>query len=269
MFRSGLRFLGNSTTLIALLGVWQLLSAFDLMSATFPDPLGVAIAWFEMLVSGTLGKDVVGSLLRVLAGFGLALLLATGSAAVVSIIPGAARQFRPLVELLRPIPPIAWIPIAILWFGIGNGPAVFVVAVGAFFPVFVGTHDAINLVPAPFIKTAQCLGASRQLIFWDVLLPSALPTVLSGWRVGLGVAWTSVIAAELIGAQSGLGYMIQLNRLLLQTDNVVAGMATIGLLGYLMTWVFDLLTNLLFPWASEKPPEEGRSSQPRPIKNHR
>jgi ABC-type nitrate/sulfonate/bicarbonate transport system permease component len=153
-----------------------------------------------------------------------------------------------VIEFLRPIPPIAWIPLAIFWFGIGNLSAGFIVFLGAFFPVFVNSHVGIRSVERVHIEAALTLGASRKLLITDVLIPAAIPHLLAGIRIGLGFGWMAVVAAELIAANSGLGYDIGLNRNLLRTDRILAGMATIGFIGYGMNLGMERLGRLLLPW---------------------
>jgi NitT/TauT family transport system permease protein len=156
--------------------------------------------------------------------------------------------FRPIVEALRPIPPIAWTPIAILWFGVGNAPSYFLVFIGAIFPVFINTFSAVRNIDRAQINAALCLGAKPGILIRDVLIPASLPVIFPGLRIALGVGWMCVVAAELIAAQSGLGYMIQQNRVLLQTQNVVTGMATIGVVGFAMSAVMERLERRLIPW---------------------
>ncbi len=222
--------------------LWQLLAwAGWINTQVLPPPRQLAATTWEMALSGELITHILASTRRVLVGF----MLAVGIGLTVGLALGAGRRLdrylSPLVELLRPIPPIAWIPLAILWFGIGDQPAYFIVTLGAFFPIFVNSYHGIRQVHPLYIRAAQCMGATRRLLITDVLLPAALPAILTGLRVGIGVAWTSVIAAELVGAQSGLGYMIQTNRILLRTDKIVVGMLAIGVVGLVINQGVTLL----------------------------
>jgi len=158
---------------------------------------------------------------------------------------------RPIVESVRPIPPIAWTPIAILWFGVGNAPSYFLVFIGAVFPVFVNTFAAVRGIDRNQVNAALCLGASPWLLIRDVLIPASLPVIFPGLRIALGIGWMCVVTAELIAAQSGLGYMSQQNRVLLQTSNVVVGMMTIGVIGFAMSGVMGLVERRLAPWRQE------------------
>ena len=241
---------GRRWWLVAVLvAAWQLMSVLGLSNERLlPAPVAIFEAFVSLTAAGSLPRDALASVARVLSGFALAAALGTGLGATLALSPALALPARTVVEILRPIPPIAWIPLAVLWFGLGTPSAVFIVSVGAFFPVFINTFEGVSKVPVAYVNAARCLGAGRRLLLTDVLLPASLPHVLTGLRIGLGIAWTSVIAAELVGAQSGLGYMIQLNRILLRTDNVVVGMITIGLIGFAMNALTHRLEPYLVPW---------------------
>jgi ABC-type nitrate/sulfonate/bicarbonate transport system permease component len=237
---------------LALIVLWQAASSLSLWSANLlPSPAGVVRACFNMAVAQVLFRDIAASVLRVVCGFTIAAIAGTSLGLFLAVERRLAPPFRHVIELLRPIPPIAWIPLAILWFGIGNSSAIFIVAIGAFFPIVLNTFEAVSNVKMLYINTAFCLGANRSLLLTDILLPAAAPQILIGLRIGLGIAWTSLIAAELIGAQSGLGYMIQLNRLILQMENVIAGMIVIGLIGLSMNSLARRVERSLVPWATD------------------
>jgi NitT/TauT family transport system permease protein len=156
--------------------------------------------------------------------------------------------FRPVLEVLRPIPGIAWIPLAILWFGIGDSSSYFIVAIACFFPIFISAYIAIMSVDRRYLEMARSLGAPRWGQALQVMLPAALPRIMTGLRVGLGVAWMTVIAAELVAARSGLGYMIELNRSLIQTPAVLVGMIVIGVLGFLMATLLEVVERVVLHW---------------------
>ena len=240
---------GRLLVLAAIVLAWQLAAVVGMLNQRLlPAPLQIAHAFTEWAASGTLVDDLVSSLLRVLVGFVLAATLATTLGIALAVSSLFQRQLTTIVEILRPIPPIAWIPLAILWFGTGNNAAFFIVALGAFFPILTSVYLGITSVRLVHVNTARCLGLQRRLMLTDVMLPSALPTVLVGLRTGLGVGWMSLIAAELVGAQSGLGYTIQLNRVMLNTDRVIAGMLVIGLVGLAMNRALLQLERRLTPW---------------------
>lgn len=234
---------------LLLLSLWQLLGTSGTKNANLvPTPIQVAQALATMAQSRELFVDALASLRRVLIGFLLAATAGLLLGTLLAWLQRAAAWLEAPFELLRPIPPIAWIPLAILWFGIGETPAYFIVFLGAFFPILVSVRDGVRATETLHINAARCLGAGRRLLLTDVILPSTLPSILTGFRVGFGVGWICVITAELVGAQSGLGYMIQLNRLLLRTDKVVAGMVVIGCLGFTVNQLLVLLEEKLVRW---------------------
>ena len=184
-------------------------------------------------------------------GFGLAVCVAVPLGLWMGWVRGAFSTLNPLVQILRPISPIAWIPIAILWFGLGDKPALFIIFLGSFFPIFTNTYVGFRSVAPIHIQAAQCLGAGRWLFFRKVLFPSALPYILTGMRIGLGFGWMCVIAAEMIAATSGLGYMIQLARNLMETERIFGGMIVIGIVGFAMNQAMLFLEHRLTPWRAD------------------
>jgi NitT/TauT family transport system permease protein/sulfonate transport system permease protein len=211
----------------------------------FPPPSAIASAAVDLARAGMLWRDVSASLLRVLVGFSLAAVFGVGLGLLLGRLQAVARYVLPLIEVIRPISVIAWIPIAILWFGLGDRPAWFLIALGAFFPIFTSTYDGARSLSDVYVRVAQCFGAPRGLFVRKVLLPATLPHVLTGMRIGLGTGWTCVIAAELVSATSGLGYMIQLARTTIETEKVLAGMMVIGMVGFFMNGVMLLLERKL------------------------
>jgi NitT/TauT family transport system permease protein len=237
--------------LATLLGGWQLAASLEWVNVTLmPSPIQIVAAMYDMASDGTLWVHLGASLQRVFVGFLLAALVGIVFGLATGWSKHAAELLKPVIESLRPIPPIAWTPLAILWFGVGNAPSYFLVFVGAVFPVFINTFSAIRNIEQTQINAALCLGASPGLLLRDVLIPASLPIVFPGLRIALGVGWMCVVAAELIAAQSGLGYMIQQNRLLLQTHNVLAGMITIGIVGFAMSAAMERLERRLVRWSA-------------------
>ena len=251
--KSGARRIAELLVAPALILVWQLLGTFGWINTNiFPPPSRIAQAMVDMAQAGLLWKDVQASVFRVSIGFALATVVGVGLGALFGRVQWIARLILPIIEIIRPISPIAWIPIAILWFGLGDKPAWFLICYGAFFPIFTNTYLGVISVQQIHVQAAQCHGASRTLFVRRVLLPSALPYILAGMRIGLGVAWMCVIAAELIAAQSGLGYMIQLARTMLETEKVFAGMIIIGIIGFCMNALMSWVERRLTPWASQR-----------------
>ena len=235
------------TLLVVLLG-WEL-TARLLASPALPSPLEVASMAAWLMGEGTLLTDVAGSLGRVLSGYALAAVGGLALGALGALGGRWTAGLRAVVEVLRPIPPIAWIPLALLWFGLGDPSARFIVFVGAFSPIFVQTCWALSRCPPGYLELARSVGAGPWLTFRRVRLPAAAPGIAAGLRTGLGLAWTSVIAAELVGAQSGLGYRIQMHRLVLETDGVMVGMACIGLCGLLMDLAARTVERRVVDWS--------------------
>ena len=162
---------------------------------------------------------------------------------------GFENQVDPLVEMLRPVPPLAWIPLSILWFGIGDTQNEFIIFLGCFFPILINTVAGVKGVEATLVRAARCLGANEARVLWRVVLRAALPSIITGIRVGLGVGWMALVAAELVGASSGLGFLINDARTVLRTDYVIVGMATIGLVGLLIDRLIRALVRRLLPWS--------------------
>jgi NitT/TauT family transport system permease protein len=243
----------NISGFVVFFGLWQGLASLGWINPVLlPSPLQIGAAAYDLAADGILWKHTLASLNRVLTGFLLAAVTGIAFGVALGWSEKISDVVRPLVESVRPIPPIAWTPIAILWFGVGDAPSYFLVFIGAVFPVFVNTFSAVRNIDRVQINAALCLGAKPGLLIRDVLIPASLPVIFPGLRIALGVGWMCVVAAELIAAQSGLGYMIQQNRVLLQTQNVVTGMITIGVVGFTMSALMEIAEKRLLPW-TERP----------------
>ena len=251
MPRFGPRLAGGKAMVFgaALLGAWEIAGRTSAINTlVMPLPSTLVAAFVQDLADGSLWANIAASLQRVLIGFALSVVVGITLGVFLGWWRGLRETVLPVIEVIRPIPPIAWVPIAILWFGIGGGPAYFIVFIGSVFPVFLNTYSGVRGIDRNRINAALSLGASRAMLFRRVLLPAALPMIMTGLRIGIGVAWMCVVAAELIAAQSGLGYMIEWDRQLLRTDQVMVGMVTVGLLGFLTTSLVGLAERWLLPW---------------------
>lgn len=236
--------------LAAFFGFWQAVSSVGLVDDfLLPSPVAVAEALWALAVDGSLWIHLGASLQRVAIGFLLACIAGLALGLVCGWWRTVSDFVRPVVEALRPIPPLAWIPITILWFGLGDAASYFLVFLGAFFPAFVATFTAVRGLDRNQMNAALCLGARPWQLFWDVLIPASLPIILPGLRIALGVGWMCVVTAELIAAQTGLGYLIQQSRMLFQINNVVAGMVTIGLVGFAMSAILERVERRVNAWA--------------------
>lgn len=237
--------------LAALMALWWYVSTEVLDRTTralLPPPQAIALAAWELIRSGDLWHHMIDSLTREIVAFLWAL-----SAVPLGIAMGwwqrVERQVDPIVEMLRPVPPLAWIPLSILWFGVGNTQNEFIIFLGCFFPILVNTVAGVKGVEPNLIRAARCLGAGERQTLWRVVLRAALPQIITGIRVGLGVGWMALVAAELVGASSGLGFLINDARSVLRTDYVIVGMATIGVVGLAIDRIIRAISRRLMPWS--------------------
>lgn len=201
-------------------------------SAIFPTPWNVVAGTLELLKDGTLWQHIGASLMRVGTGFMLAACIAVPLGLWMGWVRGVYRTLNPIFQILRPISPIAWIPIAILWFGVGNASPVYLIFISSVFPMVVQTTAGVHTIEKRYLRAAENFGVSRVTLFSQVVIPAVLPQIIVGMRIGLGVAWLVVVAAEMIALRSGLGYMIMDSRNAgNRYDLVVAGMIIIGVIG--------------------------------------
>ena len=246
--------LPNFATLVVLLMVWQFASKVWLpridpqMAVLMPAPSTIAVTAAGMIASGELFYHLIASLKREAVAF-----LFAASAIPLGIMMGWWRlvrdQVNPIMEILRPIPPLAWIPLSILWFGIGDEQNEFIIFLGIFFPILVNTIVGVKNIDPILIRAARSLGASERRLLARIVLIGALPQIITGIRIGLGVGWMALVAAELVGASSGLGFVINDARSMLRTDIIIVGMLTIGLIGLLIDAAILALSRRLLPWS--------------------
>ncbi len=250
LFRLTLRFLEFAVPLAVLLALWQAVSIeldnYDIV----PPPGMVFEAWWGLWLSD-LPVDIQSSLVHLGAGYGagvsLGMVLAILSARFIYV----QAIVDPLVEMLRPIAAIAWIPIAILMFGVGRMVPIFLIFYAATFPMFLSTFAGIKETDRQLIQAAEMLGASRRMVITHVVLPAAVPMVLAGARLSLGVGWMAMVAAELIGASAGLGWRIFWYQEFFRMDKVMAVILTIGVLGFLIDLAMRRLQSWLTRWSPE------------------
>ena len=216
-------------------------------SAIFPTPLQVLAGARELVEDGTLWEHIGASLFRVGAGFLLAVILAVPLGLWMGWVRGAYITLNPLFQMLRPISPIAWIPLAILWFGVGNVSPIFLIFLSSVFPMIVQTVSGVHTIERRYLWAAANFGVSRYTLFRRVVIPAVFPQIIVGMRIGLGVAWLVVVAAEMIALRSGLGYMIMDSRNAgNRYDLVIAGMIIIGVIGLMLDGAMRLLERLKF-----------------------
>lgn len=217
-------------SLLVFLAVWQVASGFW-PPELFPSPLTVAEAFRELAGSGVLWGHITVSLARFAAAYLAAIAVAVPLGLFLGRNPRCRQAIDPLVQVLRPISPIAWFPLAVLWFGIGNAPAVFIIFLAAFYPVLLSTISAVIGIPPVYLKVASNFGARPGAVFLRVIIPAAFSGIMVGLHIAVGTAWIHLVAGEMLGAQSGLGYMIVDARNFLRTDWIMAGMLLVGFLG--------------------------------------
>lgn len=251
---NAMRFIPNLTLLAVLSVLWQFASTVWLpridphMAVLMPAPTLIARTAAAMIASGELFYHLVDSLRReamafVFATIAIPLGMAMGWWRVVY------DQVNPIIEILRPIPPLAWIPLSILWFGLGDEQNEFIIFLGMFFPILVNTLVGVKNIEPNLIRAARSLGAPERKVLLRIVLIGALPQIITGVRIGLGVGWMALVAAELVGANSGLGFLINDARSMLRTDTIIVGMLTIGLIGLLIDTIILVLSRRLLPWS--------------------
>jgi NitT/TauT family transport system permease protein len=214
-------------------------------SAIFPTPGMVVQGTLELAKDGSLWEHIGASLMRVGAGFGLAVVFAIPLGLWMGRVRGAFVTLNPIFQILRPISPIAWIPIAILWFGVGNASPIYLIFIASVFPMIVQTTSGVHTIEKRYLRAGENFGVPRGKFFRRVVFPASLPDIIIGMRIGLGVAWLVVVAAEMIALRSGLGYMIMDARNAgNRYDLVVAGMIIIGLIGLGLDGLMRLLQKM-------------------------
>ena len=208
----------------------------------FPKPFKVLVGMVELARRGVLFKYIVASLFRVSSGFFLALVVGIPLGLLLGWFGRAFQAFNPAIQVLRPISPIAWIPVAILWFGVTDLAPIFLIFLASLFPIMTATMSAVQNIQLVHLRAARNFDVKRVALFTKIIFPAALPQIITGVRIALGVAWLVVVAAEMIAVNSGLGYLIiDARNAGMRYDLVVAGMALIGLIGLILDFLFRRL----------------------------
>ena len=233
------------------LGVlWEIISRFEIITASvlFPPPSRVAQALIDLIRSGVLATDIKTSLIRVIIGLagaailGVTIGMATGRSRLIN------QLLTPVINLLRPLPAVAIVPLVIVWFGIGDGAKIFTIAFAAFFPIWLNTHTGAGRVAKVHLWSAQLLTHSRIKILTSIIFPSALPFIIVGVRQGIALAYIMVFVSELTGASHGLGYRISLTQLTYQIDGMVAALFILAGLAALTDLIFIKGAVRVWPW---------------------
>jgi NitT/TauT family transport system permease protein len=214
-------------------------------SDIFPTPREVAVGTIELATQGVLFKYIVASLFRVGAGYLLAVAVGIPAGLLMGWFDRARMAFNPALQVLRPISPIAWIPVAILWFGVSDAAPIFLIFLASLFPIVTSAMAAVQNIQLNYIRAARNFGITGLDLFRQVVFPASLPQILTGLRLALGVAWLVVVAAEMIAVNSGLGYLIiDARNAGKRYDLVVAGMGMIGLIGLGLDWLIRRMEKL-------------------------
>jgi NitT/TauT family transport system permease protein len=245
------------SSVLGFLFLWYMITdLFGLMPAiVLPSPEKVFFTIYEKVLVPVGEEKLFGhigvSLVRILVGVGIALGLAIPLGILMGWYEDLDSLASPIIEVMRPIPPIAWIPLAILWFGIGLGSKVFIIAIGVFFPTLINTYIGVKFVDPLLIKAAQTLGARDKDILWEVVVPASVPLIVAGVRIGVGLGMMCLVAAELVAASSGLGFLIMLGGDDLKPELSITGMILIGILGLIADRVILGIERRVIYWKKE------------------
>lgn len=241
----------NIFSIIIFLLTWWGIS-FYFPPSLLASPVSVSYRLYDLSTKGfaglTLFQHIGVSLTRVLIGFAIAAAAGVPLGLLMGWYKKVEKFIDPIFEIFRPIPPIAWIPLAILWFGIGEGSKIFVIMIGGFVACLINSYTAIKTTPDILIKAAKSLGATDRDILLEVAIPHSIPFIFSAFRIALGAGWMTLVAAEMIASSSGLGFLILMGREWILSDLIIAGMLTIGIVGYLMDYVLRKIEEKVCPW---------------------
>jgi NitT/TauT family transport system permease protein len=246
------RFFYRCASPLALLLIWELASRSGLVNAlVLPPPSMALVDLTKLVLDGELQRALWASLYRIVCGFALAVTVGIAVGALMARIRLLELLLDPLVELLRPISPLAIFPLAILWFGIGDASKIFIIALAASFPVILNTYAGVRSIEPNLFRASQSLGATPIEIFATIVLPGSLPQIFTGVRLAWGISLIVIIAAEMVGATVGIGYMVLEAQQTFRTERVFAGIIVIGLIGFLTDLGFRWLRRALLPWYRE------------------
>ena len=230
----------------AVILVWQLLfMASDYSEALFPSPLMAFKALLETAKNGTLIENVKTSMYRFAIGYPSSVLIAVVLGLILGGLPKVFQYVNPAVQLLRPISPTAWTPFIVLLFGIGDNPAIVVIFIAAFFPVLLSTVSAVGNVDPIYLKVSKNFGIKQPCLMWKSIFPAAFPQIANGAHLALGTAWIFLVAGEMVGAQSGLGYQIVDARNNIRADVLLATIVVIGVIGIALDGLLKLIERVV------------------------
>ena len=218
-----------------LIGIWQVAyMVSDYSDALFPSPYQAFLALIEMITDGTLAENIGTSMFRFSIGYISSVVVAVFLGLILGRLPGVFKYVNPALQLLRPISPTAWMPFIVLLFGIGEVPAIVIIFIAAFFPVLLSTVAAVNNIDPVYLKVASNFGIKQPALTWKFILPAAFPQIANGIHLAVGTAWIFLVAGEMVGAQSGLGYQIIDARNNIRADILLATILVIGVIGIIL-----------------------------------
>jgi sulfonate transport system permease protein len=242
-------------SLILFLTAWHLAAVFKLLGAFLPTPLEVLTQLWSLSTENLAGKRLLGhlwaSLHRVLIGWVIAVVVAVPLGIFMALNDYVRAIVKPLFDLLKPMPPISWISLAILWFGMGEESKVFIIAIGSFVPCILNAYNGIRLVDPALYDAARMLGANRRQEMIEVAFLGSMPAIFAGLQISLSIAWSCVLAAELVGSRSGMGFIIILGMNQLRPDMIIAGMIVIAVTAWVISIAMERAEKLLCPWKRE------------------
>jgi NitT/TauT family transport system permease protein len=242
---------------LAIVIAWQIATAMGGGRQALPSPTQVMVAWFDLVTgltreagrySGSWSEHALSSLWRVLLGFAWSTTLGVAVGILVGLSRFTERLVDPTIQVLRNVPVTAWVPLSLIFFGIGDKPAIFLIGLGAFFPAALNSTHGVRQVNQILYKSALMMGASRAEIVLRVILPAALPSIMTGLRLSMGIAWVLVVVAEILAVRSGLGYLLNDAYQFYRNDIVIASMISIGLLGFLSDLAIVAVRGRLLHW---------------------
>lgn len=236
-------------SILSLLVIWEIVSRSQFVPISlFPPPTKVALAFVEMGRSGELLRDIQASLWRAVVGFGLGSAVGICTGLLTGRIKVLNNYLSPVIQLFRPLPPVAIIPLIIVWFGIGEASKIFSIAFAVFFPVWINTHLGSQEIPKTFLWSAKTLRVAGLRVLWKVIFPAALPFIVAGLRTGIAMAFIMVFVSELAGASAGIGYQISVSQLAYRVDRMMAALILLGLFGALADLLLTRWAWWQFPW---------------------
>ncbi|AFJ47829.1 taurine ABC transporter permease TauC [Shimwellia blattae] len=247
----------SAATLVMVVALWWLVTAAGVISPLFLPPPGQVVVKFVEIagprgfMDATLWQHLAASLARIAIALLAAAVIGIPVGLAMGLSPAVRGVLDPLIELYRPVPPLAYLPLMVIWFGIGETSKILLIYLSIFAPVALATLSGVKNAHRVRVRAAQALGASRWQILWLVILPGALPEILTGLRIGLGVGWSTLVAAELIAATRGLGFMVQSAGEFLATDVVLAGIMVIAVIAFVLELGLRALQRRLTPWRGE------------------